>query len=280
MNAIAIQTVRRQCHAMYRYLIPLAFLLPTMIPAPAAATSSDWHASDGGAVRLVTSGEADSKGRVRGALEIRLKPGWKTYWRNPGEAGIPPRLDIAASTNVVAADIAFPPPERVEGDYAEWAGYSAPVALPVTFTLSRPDAVAVIEADATLGVCQAICIPVSAHFAIDPGTDPHDEQDAAIVEAAYDALPDAAEPGFRLTSARREGDRLLVTAELPDEADDAELFVAPDRAYGLGMPRRQAESADTFVIDIHEEPDTPSPATIHYTLLADGRAVAGDLDMP
>ena len=70
---------------------------------PAAASSSSWYNSEGGKVRLVTSGKADAAGRIQGVLDIALKPGWKTYWRDPGDAGVPPQLDISGSTNIADA---------------------------------------------------------------------------------------------------------------------------------------------------------------------------------
>ena len=89
-------------------------------------------------MRLVTSGKADEAGRIQGVLDIELKPGWKTYWRDPGDAGVPPQIDVSASTNITDAAFSFPPPQRHDDGYGKWAGYNHPVSLPVTFTLSSP----------------------------------------------------------------------------------------------------------------------------------------------
>ena len=72
---------------------PSLFLGLSLLACPALASSSDWYEAEGGRVRLVTSGAADENGVIEGALEIDLKPGWKTYWRDPGDAGVPPTLD-------------------------------------------------------------------------------------------------------------------------------------------------------------------------------------------
>ncbi|TIT26208.1 MAG: hypothetical protein E5W86_13090, partial [Mesorhizobium sp.] len=66
-------------------LLCSAFGLGTSIPA--SASSSISYNSEGGQVQLVTSGKPDEAGRVQGVLDIALKPGWKTYWRDPGDAG-------------------------------------------------------------------------------------------------------------------------------------------------------------------------------------------------
>lgn len=70
-----------------------ALLLLALAPG-AHAASSEWHHVEGGSIRIVTSGAPDAQGILRGALEIRLKPGWKTYWLDPGSSGVPPTLDV------------------------------------------------------------------------------------------------------------------------------------------------------------------------------------------
>src|SRR5690606_29931154 len=98
--------------AMLRTFVSLICILSPALPA--AAASSTWVKSGGGAVRIVTSGLSDKEGLLRGAIEIRLEPGWKTYWRDPGEAGIPPRLHLSAASDASAAELLFPPPERIK----------------------------------------------------------------------------------------------------------------------------------------------------------------------
>ena len=75
--------------------------LVILLPAPAGASSSDVFRTDGGSLRLVTTGLAGPDGIVRGALEIALEPGWKTYWREPGSSGVPPQIDVSRSLNVM-----------------------------------------------------------------------------------------------------------------------------------------------------------------------------------
>ncbi len=54
------------------------------------ASSSDWFETEGARIRLVTTGKPAADGKLKGMLDIELKPGWKTYWRDPGDAGVPP----------------------------------------------------------------------------------------------------------------------------------------------------------------------------------------------
>src|SRR5690606_29169706 len=102
---------------------------------PAHAGSSAWYHVEGGSIRLVTDSEADSDGLLRGALEIRLKPGWKTYWLDPGSSGVPPTLEATADGRAVAVEIDFPAPKRFDDGYGEWAGYDHSIALALTLRL-------------------------------------------------------------------------------------------------------------------------------------------------
>src|SRR5262249_40519998 len=118
-------------------LIATSLLLP-FGGAPALASSSDWYDAEGGRIRLVTVGMPNDKGVLQGALQIDLKPGWKTYWIDPGDAGVPPSIDVSPSQNIASADMSFPAPHRFDDGFAVWAGYNEPVTFPVTFTLSDP----------------------------------------------------------------------------------------------------------------------------------------------
>ena len=101
-----------------------AFVLFAAPGAPAVAGTSQWFQATGGEVRLIAAGgppEAD--GTYRAALEIRAQDGWKTYWRYPGDSGIPTSADFSGSGNVAAATLAFPAPERHEDPYSTTIGY-------------------------------------------------------------------------------------------------------------------------------------------------------------
>ncbi len=154
-------------------------------------------------MRLVTTGRPDAQGRLQGALDIELKPGWKTYWRDPGDNGVPPQLGIDGSTNVTGAEMSFPAPRRHDDGYGQWAGYDHSVSLPILFTLAAPQSQTKIDARIFIGICETICIPVQAKLEVDPGTDPDNGADAQAVEAALAALPPEAHPGFRAAATTR-----------------------------------------------------------------------------
>ncbi len=76
-----------------------AILFITLATVPAGAAVGDWLGEGNARVRFVATG-VDLEGRLAAGIEILLKPGWKTYWRSPGDAGIAPLIDFSASTNV------------------------------------------------------------------------------------------------------------------------------------------------------------------------------------
>ncbi|RJT40115.1 hypothetical protein D3227_11815 [Mesorhizobium waimense] len=249
---------------------------------PALASSSVWYNSEGGKVRLVTSGKPDEAGRIQGVLDIALKPGWKTYWRDPGDAGVPPQIDISASTNISDARFSFPPPQRHDDGYGKWAGYDHPVSLPITFTLSAPDQSAVIDANIFLGICETICIPVQTRLSVDPGADPDNAKDAAQVKAAFATLPAAPRPDFGINVLPGDHETLIVEASFPGDPEAADFFVAGERDYMFGAPvRSEKDGKLLFTVPILDRPSTtPTDGGLYYTLTSAEGAVEGVLPFP
>ncbi|QPC87028.1 hypothetical protein GA830_09965 [Mesorhizobium sp. NBSH29] len=260
----------------------LLFCLAIMVPAPASAGSSDWVEVQGGRVRLVTAGGADAKGVLRGALDIDLEPGWKTYWRDPGDAGVPPQLDVSKSDNIDNADMQFPAPVRVNDGYSVWAGYTRSVAFPISFTLASPEQPTLIEADIFLGICETICIPVQATLKLDPAGGAGNEGELRLVGAAFSALPAAATVAFGAEMLSSDDKEMLVSVNLPGETTAIELFVAGDSGYMFGVPQRvDRENATVFAVPILGRPAMrPEGGGLPYTLTAGSASVEGTLTYP
>ena len=263
---------------MMKAALPASALLFALLAAgPALASSSEWFETDGARVRLVTTGKADPDGRLTGILDIDLKPGWKTYWRDPGDAGVPPYVDVAASTNVAGAELDFPAPQRHdEGDF-KWAGYDFPVALPVTFTLKTPGEPAIINADIFLGVCETVCIPVKTKLTLDPASDPDNPDDAAAVSAAQAALPKPEQPDFGVKVVSDPGDTTVVLeASFPGDPATAELFIAGDGDYTFTAPKKIERDGKTlFSVEAGRPAQRGRGAGLHYTLVTDNGSVSG-----
>lgn len=262
---------------MKRLLFPLAFLV---MPGPAQAASSDWFETDGARLRLVTADAAGADGLMRGVLQIDLDDGWKTYWKDPGDAGIAPQIDISASMNVRSAELSFPAPVRFqEGDEVS-IGYVEPVALPVTLRVEDPEKFTAIDADVLLGICKEICVPVQARLSVTPGGEAG-EADPVITEG-FSRLPSPASAGFGLNGIRDEGSSLLAEAILPNGATGAELFVVTPKGWEFGVPMLEtADGHRAFRIPVVSRPDAVTPGTVlDFTLVADDKSVEGQARIP
>ncbi|MAL78622.1 MAG: hypothetical protein CMN55_05840 [Sneathiella sp.] len=127
---------------------------------PLVATADGPPVLEQAHLQLVSAVEG-TKGQeaVRIGVQIRLAPGWKTYWRSPGEAGIPPTFDWSGSRNLDAAHIHWPVPEYFESyGIGSW-GYEDEVVFPIDVVLEEKGAPLDLKLRLQLGLCEKICIP-------------------------------------------------------------------------------------------------------------------------
>ncbi|HEY4191300.1 MAG TPA: protein-disulfide reductase DsbD domain-containing protein [Mesorhizobium sp.] len=249
---------------------------------PAFAASSEWSDAEGGRVRLVTAGKPDAAGQIRGALEIDLNPGWKTYWRDPGSSGVPPQFDISRSTNISGAELSFPAPRRHDDGYGKWAGYDRSISLPVVFKLASPGATTAIDADIFLGICETICVPVQASLKLDPAADPDNADDTALVDAGFAALPEPQRADFGVKPLPGDPETLVVEASAPGDSQAVDFFIAGASDYMFGTPVRGIEGGKiTFKVPILDRPTSkPTGSGLHYTLTSADGAVQGLVPYP
>jgi DsbC/DsbD-like thiol-disulfide interchange protein len=163
----------------------------------AHAATSEWASNEGGRMRLVALAP-DADGHVRAALQIEPRAGWVTYWREPGESGIPPQITLAPDRKAVLERIAYPVPKPISlGDIRE-IGYDAPVSLPLDF---RANGDTQLDITAFIGVCKNICIPFQANLSVGlPAAGSAEGTDAAIIAAANGSLPAAPSADFAVQS--------------------------------------------------------------------------------
>lgn len=277
-SQLALGGAGRHFRTMIRFMTSCACLIVATFAQPAHAASSQWMDSEGGRVRIVTSGLADADGRLRGALQIDLKPGWKTYWRDPGEAGVPPQIELSGG-RISQVDILFPTPTRIVDKYATWAGYTHSVNLPLVMA-ATPGNAGLVEGEVFLGICQTICIPFQSTFSFDAGANPDDPADAMIVEAAFAALPGEPRTGFQVTQLRQEAARLIIETQLPQGSEDPELFIAAPEGGQLSPPRVDERAGERAVFSSELTGDPGQDAAFHYTLVKGEHAVNGTLPLP
>jgi len=196
--------------------LPLvALALATAAAHPAAAQSLGAAQGAVQAVALLGGWRQDDGSRL-GAIEIRLAPGWHTYWRAPGSAGIPPVFDWSASRNLASAAYEWPRPQTFERYGMTSLGYAGSLVLPVRLVPLDPAEPMELALALDFGVCADVCAPAEAHIdeTIAPG-DP--EEGRSRIEAALaDRARTAAEAGVaRATCALEPTDRgYALTAEI------------------------------------------------------------------
>lgn len=261
---------------------PAMALLLTLAPSPASAAIGNWQGEGNAQVRLIAVG-VDDNGRIAGGIEIAIDPGWKTYWRSPGDAGVAPLIDFSGSTNLDGPVVVeYPVPHRLDDGYAVTNVYENHVVLPLTAVAVDPKAETELVLSLDIGVCADICIP--EHFdltlALAPGES--DESAGTILVDARRALPGRPEPGvFDVDSVSRVGGtdkRPVFEIHLvAPNAATAEIFVEGPVDWYPAMPTLISSDAAhaTFSVEFNRlGSKTPIGGnTFTVTIVANGRAI-------
>jgi DsbC/DsbD-like thiol-disulfide interchange protein len=145
--------------------------LALSVPALAQeAAVSPWSPSTHSSIRLIAGATAAS-GKQRIGVEITMSPGYKTYWRSPGDAGVPPVFDWSGSLNVGGLDVRWPAPERFEDGNGYSVGYVGEVVVPVSVQPVDPAQPVMVVLKLDYAVCEKMCIPAKgeARLWLEPG---------------------------------------------------------------------------------------------------------------
>src|ERR1700720_2849242 len=126
-----------------------------------AQDASPWQRDGHSAVRLLAGSRSGAV--LLGGIAFQLEAGWKTYWRTPGDSGVPPRFDFSKSENIEAVTVLWPAPMKFDdGAGGHSLGYHNKVVLPLRIVAKNPDKPVTLRADINYAVCEKICIPVDA----------------------------------------------------------------------------------------------------------------------
>ena len=112
----------------------------------------------------VLDGGRTADGTYQGALRLTMKDGWKTYWRAPGDAGIPPQFNWGGSRNVGDVAITWPAPAVFDQNGLQSIGYEDQLVLPVEITPKNPSKPVRLRGEMDLGVCKDVCVPGRLDF--------------------------------------------------------------------------------------------------------------------
>lgn len=254
----------------------LALLLAVALPLRAEELPRD-------VVRMeVLPGWRTEDGRQMAALRLTMAPGWKTYWRAPGPAGLPPLLDFARSRGIAGVEAHWPVPHVFASGAFRSIGYAGAVTLPLELGLTGGPAR--LEGVVEIGVCNEVCVPVSLPVALDiPGdASGGGRRDPAIVAALVDRPRTAEEAGARATCAVAPGEdgalALTLRLDLPPQGpEEAVVLESADPALWLSEPRSRREGG-TLVAEAEARSRDGGPAALdrhalRITVLGEGTAV-------
>ena len=206
-----------------------------------AADASPWDADIHAGMRLIAGHAAHAGAPVRAGVELKLAPGWKTYWRYPGDSGVPPRFDFSGSQNVKSVEVAWPAPHRFNDESGTTIGYKDAVVFPLHIVPQNPAKSATIRLKLDYAVCEKLCIPAEGNAELTLDGAPS-SQDDVLGEAAA-AVPKPAKLGdnapLAIRAVRREAGgehpRIIVDVAAPQAPID--LFAeGPTPEWALPVP--------------------------------------------
>lgn len=250
------------CFFVFTSFVSLPTFAQTNSPVQLLATP--WHEIEGGRVRVALNNGKEGK-HFEGIIEVDLKPGWKTYWQNPGSSGMAPEFDFQPSLN---HQILFPVPQLfIDGN--DWSiGYKGEVMLP--FYVEKDTKNAAFKGQFTLGLCKEICIPVNIPFDFSDASDKTPLPNSLLAWAT-DKLPKSKPQNLEI-SAREDGQLITITLENIDGETIKAIFL-DGNAEEIGPAEIVKKTAHEMVFSariISRNSNDP----LRITYIVDGEPIA------
>lgn len=255
--------------------LTLVAVIAAFLAGPAPAGDMDGMIS----VDVLDGGPTGAGSYLTG-LRLTLGDGWKTYWRAPGDAGIPPRFSWNGSRNVGGVDITWPTPEVFVQNGLRSIGYAEQVVLPLEVTARRDGRPIRLRGAIDLGVCKDICVPGTLRFdhVIDTGA-----QRNPVIAAAMAQRPlSAPEAGVRGAACRLSpaGDGMRIEARITmPPAGSGELAVIEPGNPALWVSDAETRRQGDLLVassDLASNDGTAfalDRSAIRITILSSGNAV-------
>ena len=245
-------------------IVATASIGAASIAAASAQDASAWQSDGHAATRLLAGAAVKNADAsfLRAGIEIRLDPGWKTYWRYPGDTGIPPTFDFSGSQNVKAAVVQWPAPEQFsDGAGGHSIGYVGDIILPLKVTPTNSARPSTLHLNLNYAVCGTLCVPAKAALELALTGRSADE---GVLDKAVRLVPKHVALGVQtksglairsvqLTSAG--GKQSVIVNLTAPQGAPLNLFVegpTPDWALPLPEPDGPAKGVDrrfTFLVD-------------------------------
>jgi len=146
-----------------------------------------------------------------------VQPGWKTYWRAPGDGGIPPQFNFSGSETISSVTPHWPVPEVFDQNGLRSIGYNDGVVFPITVSSQDASAPIQINGELNIGVCEEICVPVALDLRLTTSVD------VAPTGASEFVIIEAGTPGIWVSEANvsRVGNQLSATVDMFNNAGTA-----------------------------------------------------------
>jgi DsbC/DsbD-like thiol-disulfide interchange protein len=251
-----------------------------------AQDASPWQKDGHSAVRLLAGSRSGAV--LLGGVAFQLQPGWKTYWRTPGDSGVPPRFDFSKSDNVEAVTVLWPAPKKFDdGAGGVSLGYHDQIVLPLRIVAKNVDKPVTLRAEIHYAVCEKLCIPVDANAELAFNSVASTEDSALF--AALDTVPKPANVGdpnpLTIRDVKREGkSEVLVDVVTPDDRA-VNLFVeGPTPDWGLPVPKLVEHSPPgvkrfSFQLDGVPPGVNPDGAALKLTLVGGDRSYEFNINL-
>jgi DsbC/DsbD-like thiol-disulfide interchange protein len=251
-----------------------------------AQDSSPWQRDGHSAVRLLAGSRSGAV--LLGGIAFQLQPGWKTYWRNPGDSGVPPRFDFSKSDNIEAVTVLWPAPMAFDDGASGYSlGYKGQVVLPLRIVPKSTDRPVTLRADINYAVCEKLCIPVEASAEL-PFASVASTEDSAL-SAALDTVPKPANVGdpnpLTIRDVKRDGKSSVTVDVISPDGQPVSLFVeGPTPDWALPVPKLRENGppgVKRFAFELDGVPPGISPegAALKLTLVGGDRAYEFNINL-
>lgn len=247
----------------------LALMLMTALPALADEPPPGLVSAE------LMPGWTTAEGHRMTALRLELEPGWKTYWRSPGDAGVPPRFDWQGSQNLGAVQVLWPRPEVIDSGGERTLGYHDRLVLPIEITPAEPGQPIAPRVVVDFGLCLDICVPAQVVLTAPPPDDAPDP----VIQAALARQPRASDqqPDCHVQPIK---DGMQVTATLPEaesaKGEDVAMELADDDIW-VSAPQTSSAGARMVAqadfVAASGKPFPLDPAALRLTLIGPEDAV-------
>lgn len=247
-----------------KLLMTLAALLA--VSGPLQAQSS----IDSVLSHRIIPGWTQDDGSRMAALELSLAPGWKTYWRSPGDAGIPPEFDWRGAQNLDRVHVHWPAPIVFWQSGMRSVGYKERVVLPLSVVPESPGRDVRLRGRVDLGICSDICVPASIRI---DTTLPASAQDRSpAIVAALAALPySAREAGVTRATCRltptETGMQVEAELTMPSSGGREDAVIEPP-APGIWVSEAEARrSGKQLTVSAEMVGQAPGPLVVDRSRL-------------